>query len=124
MFTPIISADSVAPMGPYSPGMDAGDIVFFSGQIALAPDGMFKSESILTELDQIFLNIEGLLHASKLEKTNIVKTTVFLMDLDDFGVMNKRYAEFFGDHKPARSTIQVAKLPAGARVEIEIIAKR
>ncbi len=124
LFHPIIPAHSSAPLGPYSPGMDTGDFLFFSGQIATAPDGSFRNESLETELTQIFENIEALFQASQINKAHVVKVTMFLQDMDDFSFINGKYADFFGIYKPARSTIQVARLPLNARVEIEIIAKR
>lgn len=121
---PVHPKDSAAPLGPYSPGMDTGDLVFFSGQIALDANGNFQNDSLEAELIQIFKNIDALLEAANLEKTNIAKTTIFLSSMDDFTAVNEKYAEYMGEHKPARSTIEVAKLPLSARVEIETIAKR
>jgi len=122
-FKKIIPADSAPPVGPYTPGIDTGDFIFFSGQIALDKEGNFHGESLESECTQVFKNLDALFVAAKITKENVVKTTVFLKNIDDFEAVNKRYAEYFGDHKPARSCVQ-AVLPVNATVEIEVIAKR
>lgn len=103
--------------------MDCGEFIFFSGQIALDSEGNFCNQSLETEMMQIFKNIDALLEAGKVQKTNIVKVTAFLSDLQNFEKFNELYAQYFGDHKPARSTLQVV-LPKNARVEVEVIVKR
>ena len=119
----IFPENSAQALGPYSPAFDTGNFIFFSGQIALDSEGVFHNESLESECEQVFKNIDVLLSASKCEKTNIVKTTVFLDDLHNFSAFNTLYSEYLGDHKPARSCVQVV-LPKNARVEIEVLVKR
>lgn len=121
---PLHPTNSGAPLGPYSPAMDCGEIIFFSGQIAMTPDGKFANDSLDAELNQIFKNIDVLLYAGKVTKNQIPKATVYLADMNNFAEMNAKYITYFNGHKPARTTIEVAKLPLNARVEIEIIVKR
>lgn len=120
----IATTNAPAAVGPYSQGISSNaGLVFFSGQIALTPDGDFVEGDIVEQTSQVFANIEALLEAAGLQKENVVKVMVFLDDIGDFQTVNQIYADFFGDHKPARSTIEVAKLPLGAKVEIEITAE-
>jgi 2-iminobutanoate/2-iminopropanoate deaminase len=120
----INTASAPAAIGPYSQGIDLGNLVFFSGQIALTANGDFLDETVEIQTEQVLKNISQLLIAGKLKKENIAKTTIFLANMNDFEVVNKIYANFFGEHKPARSTVEVAKLPKNAKVEIEVIAAR
>lgn len=124
MLTPLYPANAAKPAGPYSPAMDTGDFVFCSGQIATDSEGVMQNETFESEVKQVLQNVEALIQSSGTQKQNVVKATVFLTDLNDFAVMNTLYASFFETHKPARSTIQVAKLPLGARIEIEVIIKK
>lgn len=120
--TPILPAGGQPPIGPYSPGIAVGNMVFVSGQIPKDASGAMISETIEGATQQVLINLRGVLSAAGCSPSNVVKTTVFLKDLNDFAGMNKVYAEFFGQHRPARSTVQAARLPADARVEIECIA--
>ena len=110
--------------GPYSPAMSAGDTIYISGQIARDASGNMVDDSIENATAVALENLRAVLTAAGLTPANMVKSTVFMRDLEDFAGMNKAYAAFFGDHRPARSTIQVAKLPLNSRVEIEGIAVR
>jgi 2-iminobutanoate/2-iminopropanoate deaminase len=110
------------PIGPYSPAIAAGNLVFVSGQIPRDAQGVVVSESIEKATAQALENLRTVLAAAGCAPGDVAKTTVFLKDLGDFDGMNKVYAQFFGGHRPARSSVQVAKLPADARVEIECIA--
>lgn len=112
-----------AAIGPYSQGIDTGSMVFFSGQIALIPDGNFLDEDLTTQALQVFKNIDALLTEAGLEKTNIAKATVFLENLEDFTTFNALYETWLEGHKPARSCVQ-ATLPKGAKVEVEVIGVR
>jgi 2-iminobutanoate/2-iminopropanoate deaminase len=123
-FIPLIPEGSAPPLGPYSPAIDTGEFVFFSGQLGLLSDGILANETIESEFLQALNNVVLLLDAAKLERTHIVKVTLYLKDLSNFKRINELYAEFFGDHKPARTTIEISNLPLGASVEIEVIAKR
>ncbi|HAK93461.1 MAG TPA: reactive intermediate/imine deaminase [Planctomycetes bacterium] len=112
-------------IGPYSQAIDAGALVFLSGQIALDPaTGQLRSGGIRAQAAQVLANIDAVLAGAGLARRNVVKTTVFLADMADFAALNEAYAEFFGDVRPARSTVQAAALPRGALVEIEAVASR
>lgn len=109
-------------IGPYSHAAKVGQLLFCSGQIPLDPDTKaIVPGGIEEQTRQVLANIKALLDSRGVGFSAVVKSTVFLTDLADFPVMNALYAEAFGDHKPARSTIQVAALPLGARVEIECV---
>ncbi len=110
-------------IGPYSQAIRTGDFIFTAGQIPLDPATMKIVEGDITaQTRRVLTNLSHVLHAAGSSLSRVVKTTVFLADLNDFAAMNAVYAEFFGEQPPARSTVQVAKLPAGALVEIEAIA--
>ena len=112
-----------AAVGPYSQAMKTGNTLYCSGQIGLVPEtGKLAGEDIRSQTRQMLQNLAVILEAAAFHPDDIVKTTVFLTDINDFTVFNNMYAEFFSPHKPARSTVQVAALPLGARVEIECIA--
>jgi 2-iminobutanoate/2-iminopropanoate deaminase len=118
----VTPANAQPVIGPYSPGVISGNLVFVSGQIPRNSEGKIVGDTIENATQQVLENLKMVLTAAGCTPSNVVKTTVFLQDLNDFEGMNKTYAAFFGDHRPARSTVQVAKLPAAARVEIECIA--
>jgi 2-iminobutanoate/2-iminopropanoate deaminase len=118
----ITASSAASPAGPYSPAVQAGNLLFVSGQIPLAADGSVAGEDITTQTRQVFANLLTVLAQAEVGLAHVVKTTVFLKDLGDFADMNAVYAEAFGEHRPARSTVQVAKLPRDLRVEIEAIA--
>jgi 2-iminobutanoate/2-iminopropanoate deaminase len=109
---------------PYSQAIVAGGFVFVSGQVGLRPDGPGVAGDITQQTEQVLSNIEAILEAAGSSLDRLVKTTVFLQNLADFAAMNDVYARFAGSTPPARSTVEVAKLPAGALVEIEAIAVR
>jgi len=104
----------------YRPAVRAGDLVLVSGQIGLGPDGM--AETLEDQISQVLRNLDKVLTDQGVERSQVVKATVFLTDMDDFAALNEQYREFFADPRPARSTIAVANLPFGARVEIEVVA--
>jgi 2-iminobutanoate/2-iminopropanoate deaminase len=111
-------------IGPYSQAIRSGDLIFLSGQIPLDPKtGELVRGTIETEVTRVLDNIRAVLEASGARPDDVVRTTVFLADMADFQAMNGVYAQFFGDARPARSTVQVAGLPRGARVEIDVIAR-
>jgi 2-iminobutanoate/2-iminopropanoate deaminase len=108
---------------PYSQAIKAGGFVFVSGQLALRPgDKQIEPGDIRAQTEQIFANLKAILEEAGSSLDKLVKTTVFLQNLDDFGGMNEVYASYVGGQPPARSTVEVAKLPSGALVEIEAIA--
>lgn len=119
----VTTPEAPAAIGPYSQAIVVGNLVFCSGQISLDPATIqMVGEDIENQTRQIFKNIRAVLKAENLTLSNVVKCTVFMKDLNDFGKMNTIYAEEFGTHKPARSTVQVARLPKDALIEIECIA--
>ena len=109
---------------PYSQAIVAGGFVFVSGQVGLRPDGPGVEGDITQQTEQVLSNIRAILEAAGSSLAQVVKTTVFLQSLADFAAMNDVYARFAGTTPPARSTVEVAKLPAGALVEIDAIAVR
>ncbi|MDQ7816059.1 MAG: RidA family protein [Melioribacteraceae bacterium] len=110
-------------IGPYSQALEANGFVFLSGQIAISPsNNQMVGNNIESQTRQVFRNIKAVLKASGAKLNNVIKCIVFMIDLNDFAIMNKIYEEEFGGHKPARSTIQVARLPKDALIEIECIA--
>lgn len=110
-------------IGPYSQGIEANGFVFVSGQIPLDPvTGDLVNGDIKKQASRVFENIRAILKASGCDLKNVVKATVFVTDLANFTAVNEVYSQYFGDHKPARSFVQVAGLPKGAQVEIEVIA--
>jgi 2-iminobutanoate/2-iminopropanoate deaminase len=112
------------PIAPYSQGIDAGRTVFVSGQLGLDPESNALPDDVYDETRQLLRNMEAVLGAAGLGKRDVAKTTIFLTDLDDYADVNRAYGEFFEQPYPARSTVKVAGLLAGARVEIEAVAVR
>ena len=120
---PILTSKAPKPIGPYSQAIRTEAMVFASGQAGLDPDtGEMVQGGVEAETRQTLTNIKNVLEASDSGMGYVVKTTVFLIDMNDFAKMNAVYAEFFPKDPPARSTVAVAALPKGARVEIEAIA--
>ncbi|OGK27799.1 hypothetical protein A3C28_02580 [Candidatus Roizmanbacteria bacterium RIFCSPHIGHO2_02_FULL_39_9] len=118
----ITSAKAPKVVGPYSMGVIAGNLVFCSGQVGKDPKTNTFREGIEKQTLQTLKNLEGVLSGAKLGKKDIVKTTVYLKNVTDFPKMNAVYEKFFDGHKPARATVEVARLPQDALVEIEAIA--
>jgi len=122
--TVLSSPDAPPAIGPYSQGIHTGSFIFLSGQIPLVRDtGKFVDGIIKEQTEQVIANIKALLATQKLDLTDVVKATVFLADMNEFSAMNDVYAQHFSEPYPARSTVQVARLPRDARVEIEVIAQ-
>lgn len=110
-------------IGPYSQAVKAGGIVFCSGQIPIDPaTGEFVSDVVGEQTEQVLRNLSEVLKAAGTALDNVVKTTVFLADMNDFVEMNEVYSRYFSDNKPARATVQAARLPRDAKVEIDCIA--
>ncbi len=123
MKTIIHSDQAPAPIGPYSQGVAVeGRLYYFSGQIPLDLSGNIVPGGIKEQTHQVCKNILALLQSQSLSFDNVAKTTVFLKDMNEFAAMNEVYSEYFGNSKPARSTVEVARLPKDVRVEIEVIA--
>jgi 2-iminobutanoate/2-iminopropanoate deaminase len=115
-----VSTPSAPPAaGPYSPAMRAGDWLVLAGQVGLDPGSGAIVEGVELQARQVLANIRAILADCGAAMTDVAKTTVFVTDMADFGTVNTVYAEAFGQHRPARSTVQVAALPGGAQVEIE-----
>ncbi|MFC6837020.1 Rid family detoxifying hydrolase [Halomarina ordinaria] len=117
--------DAPAAVGAYSQATTTGDLVFTAGQIALTVDGeSLVDASIAEQTEQALANLEAVLEAAGADRSSVLKTTVFLADIDDFEEMNEAYAGFFESDPPARSAVQAGALPKGAGVEIEAVAVR
>ncbi len=109
-------------IGPYSQAIEVNGMIYTSGQIGLLPSGQMAGNGIISQTNQVLKNLKAVLEAGGSSLGNVVKTSIFLADMDDFVAVNEIYAEYFGDHKPARSTVAVKTLPKNALVEIECIA--
>jgi 2-iminobutanoate/2-iminopropanoate deaminase len=120
----VINPPAAAPAaGPYSHAVRAGDLLFCAGQIPLMPEtGQLIAGDVRAQTERVLENVKVILAHEKLSFAHVIKTTVFLTNLADFGAMNEVYGRYFSAAYPARSTIQVAALPKGANVEIEVIA--
>jgi 2-iminobutanoate/2-iminopropanoate deaminase len=119
----IFTTDAPAPIGPYSQAVRLHHTLYVSGQIALHPQtGNMMQEDIQQETRQVMENVCAILRAAGTSTSQIVKTSIFLLDMTDFAAVNEVYASYFKSHAPARETIQVARLPKDARVEISVIA--
>lgn len=123
---PVVASGLPAPVGPYSPGMMLDRLVIVSGQGATDPaTGKLAGPDVATQTEQVFKNIRAILEAAGSDVSRVLRCGVFLVDMRDFQAMNAVYARVFGDHRPARTTVQVASLPdLGLRVEIDAIAYR
>lgn len=119
-----VSTDNApGAIGPYSQAVKTGNLVFCSGQIPIDPaTSEFVSNDVAEQTEQVLKNLSAVLEAAGTNLDKVVKTTVFLADMNDFTAMNEVYARYFAENKPARATVQAARLPRDARVEIECIA--
>lgn len=119
------TAGAPAAIGPYSQATITGNLVYTAGQIALDPSTMeVVTGGVPEQTERVMQNLAAILEAAGTSLQRVVKTTVFLVDMNDFAAMNEVYARHFGAHRPARSTVAVVGLPKGVRVEIEAIAER
>jgi len=119
----VSSPDAPGAIGPYSPGIRTGQLLFISGQVPIDPStGNLVEGDVKAQTDRVLRSIGALLRAGGLDYANVVRTTVFLADMNDFAAMNEVYARYFSAPAPARSTVQVARLPKDARIEIDVIA--
>ena len=114
--------DAPQAIGPYSQAVSIGDLIYTSGQIPLNSEGILVEGDIKTQTKQVLTNLSEVLKEAGSSLNNVVKTTIFLSDMDSFKEVNEVYAEFFGEHKPARSTVAVKTLPLNVDIEIEVIA--
>ncbi|HUE97143.1 MAG TPA: RidA family protein [Longimicrobiaceae bacterium] len=125
MTKPRIVHTDVAPaaIGPYSQAVVYGGLVYTAGQIALDPDtGELAAGDVAAQTERVLRNLQAVLEAAGSTLAGVLKTTVFLRDMDDFGAMNEVYGRFFDEHRPARSTVEAARLPRDCAVEIECVA--
>jgi 2-iminobutanoate/2-iminopropanoate deaminase len=112
-------------IGPYSQAIMVGDFLFASGQIAINPaTGEIVEGGIEAQTRQVMENVKNILQAAGMDFSNVIKTTVFITNMDDFGKVNEIYATYFGENPPARSCVEVSRLPKGALIEVEVIAHR
>lgn len=120
----ILTHEAPAPIGPYSQAIKSGGFLFCSGQVPIDPQtGNIVEGDISTQAARVLTNLGAVLQAAGLDYANILKTTIFLVDMNDFAAVNAVYERYFGTSKPARSTVAVSALPKGARVEIDAIAQ-
>lgn len=122
MSTVIATEDAPGAIGPYVQGRVIGNMLFTSGCVAINPHTNEKPESIEEQTKLVLSNMNAILTAGGFSKTDVVKTTVFLLDMGDFNTVNQIYADYFGEHKPCRTCVQAAKLPGTFKIEIEAIA--
>jgi 2-iminobutanoate/2-iminopropanoate deaminase len=121
----ISTSSAPAAIGPYSQGIGSGDLVFCSGQLGLDPaTGAMVEGGVEAQAERALRNLEAVLDAAGCSWADVVKTTIYLADINDFGAVNGVYARFMADPPPARSTFAVGELPKGGRIEIEAIARR
>ena len=121
---PIQTAQAPAAIGPYAQAVRAGNLLFVSGQIPLDPaTGQMVAGDITVQTERVLKNLAAILEAAGSNLARVLKTTVYLRDLEDFGKMNAVYAKFMGEDPPARATVQAARLPRDAAVEIDLIAE-
>lgn len=111
-----------AAIGPYSQGIVVNNMFYSSGQIALTPQGELVEGGVVEQTHQVFRNLQAVLEAAGASFDTVVKTTVFIKNMDDFATINDIYAQYFSNHKPARSCVEVARLPKDVLLEIEVIA--
>lgn len=122
MMKAVSTTKAPAAIGPYVQGMIVNGMFYSSGQIPLNAEGVMNEGSIEEQTHQVFANLKAVLEEAGSSLSQVVKTTVFIKDMNDFATLNDIYGHYFGDHKPARSTVEVARLPKDAKVEIEVIA--
>ncbi|MCU0421281.1 MAG: Rid family detoxifying hydrolase [Bacteroidia bacterium] len=119
----ITSSGSPAPIGPYSPAVQVGNTLYTSGQVAKdAQTGNMIQDNISLETTKVMQNLQAILNSAGYDFSNVVKTTIYCTDLNDFAAINEAYGSFFSGNYPARETVQVVRLPLGARVEISMVA--
>jgi 2-iminobutanoate/2-iminopropanoate deaminase len=119
----VLTARGPKPIGPYSQAVKSGGFVFVSGQVALDPQsGEFVGTEVRQQTERVLENLKAILEAAGVSLHHVVKTTVFLKDMNDFSAMNEVYAKYFSAAPPARSTVQAARLPKDALVEIDVVA--
>jgi 2-iminobutanoate/2-iminopropanoate deaminase len=116
------TSNAPAAIGPYSQGIVVNNMFYSSGQIPLTAEGTMVEGDVIAQTHQVFKNLAAVLKEAGASLDTVVKATVFIKNMDEFAAINEVYGEYFGTHKPARSTVEVARLPKDALVEIEVIA--
>lgn len=121
----IYTQNAPAPIGPYSQAIEANSLIFTAGQLPIDPaSGQLVQGDIKEQVRQVLINLRAIFEAEGLSLNDVVKTTVYLKDINEFAAMNDVYSEFFNESKPARTTVEVSRLPRDVKVEIEAIAVR
>lgn len=120
----IETKNAPAPIGPYSQAVISGKTLYISGQVAINPEtGEMEQADLQQETHRVMKNLKGILESQGLDFSNLIKCSIFLLDMDAFGQVNEVYGSYFTEHFPARETVEVSKLPAGANVEISALAE-
>jgi 2-iminobutanoate/2-iminopropanoate deaminase len=115
--------DAPQAIGPYSQAIKSGGVIYTSGQIGLMPNGDLAGEDVEVQTHQVLKNLHYVLEAGGAQMRDVIKTTIYLADMNDFVKVNAIYEQYFGEHKPARSTVEVSRLPKDVKIEIDCIAK-
>lgn len=118
----VFTTEAPAAIGPYSQGIVVNNLFFSSGQIPLTAEGQLIDGGVQEQTHQVFRNLKAVLQAAGASLETVVKATVFIKDMNDFAAVNEVYGEYFSDHKPARSCVEVARLPKDVLIEIEVVA--
>jgi len=118
----VFTTEAPAAIGPYSQGIVVNNLFFSSGQIPLTAEGQLIDGDVQEQTHQVFRNLKAVLQAAGASFETVVKATVFIKDMNDFAAVNEVYGEYFTDHKPARSCVEVARLPKDVLIEIEVVA--
>ncbi|MGE8207420.1 RidA family protein [Heyndrickxia sp. NPDC080065] len=118
----VSTKNAPAAIGPYSQGIVVNNVFYSSGQIPLTADGTLVSEDIKEQTHQVFKNLDAVLKEAGASLETVVKATVFIKNMDDFSIINEIYGQYFSEHKPARSCVEVSRLPKDVLIEIEVIA--
>jgi 2-iminobutanoate/2-iminopropanoate deaminase len=124
MLVKVETSNAPQAIGPYVQAMEMGDLIFTSGQIPLTTAGELVGEGIEEQTHQVLKNIQAVLLAAGSDLNHVIKTTLFIKDMNQFQIINRIYAEYFNEHKPARSCVEVARLPKDVLIEMEVIARK
>ncbi|PRZ13221.1 endoribonuclease L-PSP [Laceyella sediminis] len=124
MLVKVETSNAPQAIGPYVQAMEMGDLIFTSGQIPLTPAGELVGKGIEEQTHQVLKNIQAVLLAAGSDLNHVIKTTLFIKDMNQFQIINRIYAEYFNEHKPARSCVEVARLPKDVLIEMEVIARK
>jgi 2-iminobutanoate/2-iminopropanoate deaminase len=123
MLIPVETHEAPQAIGPYVQAIKAAGMIYTSGQIGLMPNGDLAGDDVVSQTHQVLKNLHYILEEGGARMGDVIKTTIYLANMDDFATVNKIYEQYFGEHKPARSTVEVSRLPKDVKIEIECIAK-